>query len=461
MKKKQGLTMAFRIKRYYSYTVATLVALITPFITIDGNHIFLLSFDNKQLQLMGIAFDMQELYMLPFLLMLLFIGIFAATVMGGRVFCGWACPQTIFRVIYRDFIETTLLKMRKRINNKQKEPDYSLTKNKIKRIIAFLLWTLLALVASADFIWYFIPPEDFFNYIQNPTEHSVVMGMFLGIAAFLIYDVIVLKENFCIYVCPYSRIQSVLYDEDTMQPIYNPHRGGNIYSKEKEKLVFTQKDLAEENNECTTCEKCVTVCPTHIDIRKGMQLECINCLECVDACTTVMGKLGKESLVRWSSNNHTHGDQKIKLLRVSTYMYAGILALILGMLVFMGSEKEYMILDINKGNRLYKIKEDKSVSNSYLMLFKNTEPKKLTYKIEIVGEFAGKIEIKRFKQLSISAGKSAKDVLILLTNKDLSLQKDKDTFYKVQLRSYAIEDPKRVFVNKELTFIYPAKNKLK
>ena len=111
MKKKQGLTMAFRIKRYCSYTVATLVALITPFITIDGNHIFLLSFDNKQLQLMGIAFDMQELYLMPFVLMILFISIFGMTVFGGRMFCGWFCPQTVFRVIFRDLIETKILKI--------------------------------------------------------------------------------------------------------------------------------------------------------------------------------------------------------------------------------------------------------------------------------------------------------------------------------------------------------------
>jgi len=117
--------MPFRIKRYYGYVIATIIALVTPFITIGGNHIFLLSFDKKQLQLMGTAFDMQELYLMPFLLMFLFIGIFAATAIGGRAFCGWACPQTIFRVIYRDLIETKLLGLRKRINNKQKEPDYS------------------------------------------------------------------------------------------------------------------------------------------------------------------------------------------------------------------------------------------------------------------------------------------------------------------------------------------------
>jgi len=457
-KKVFDIPQAFRIKRYYVYAAITLFALLLPFITIAGNQIFLLSFDHQQLHLMGTVFDMQELYMLPFLLMLLFIGIFAATAMGGRVFCGWGCPQTIFRVIYRDLIETKLLGMRKRISNKQKEPDYK--KHALKRVVAILIWTLLSFVAAANFIWFFVPPADFFNYIQEPMEHTVMMGMLLGIVAFLIYDVIFLKEDWCIYICPYSRIQSVLYDENTLQAIYTPKRGGNIYDENKEKIVFKQKDLAEESNECTTCEKCVTVCPTHIDIRKGTQLECINCLECVDACTTVMGKLGKESLVQWSSNTEIYEGNKTKLLRPVTYMYGAVLALIFVVMLMMGGTKEYMILDINKGQRLYKV-EDKTVSNDYLMFFKNTEPNKHTYKLEVVGKYAGKIEIKRFKQTTVKAGKGKKEVLILSTTQNLSTQKTKDSLLLVKLRAYSTTEPERVFVNKELSFVYPSTEKLK
>ncbi len=450
--------LPFRIKRYYVYAFITLFSLSLPFITIDGNQIFLLSFDHKELHLMGTIFDMQELYMMPFLLMLLFIGIFAATAVGGRVFCGWACPQTIFRVIYRDLIETKLLGMRKRISNKQKEPDYK--KHALKRMVAITIWVLLSFIAAANFIWFFIPPTDFFNYLQEPMEHTIMMGMLLGIVAFLVYDVIFLKEDWCIYICPYSRVQSVLYDENTLQAIYNPKRGGEIYDEHKEKLVFKQKDLPSENNECTTCEKCVTVCPTHIDIRKGTQLECINCLECVDACTTVMGKLGKESLVQWSSSNEIYKGEKTKLLRPITYMYLGALSLIFAVMLMMGGTKEYMILDINKGNRLYKI-EGERVSNDYLLFFKNTEPKTHTYKLKVVGEYANKIEIKRFKEVRVKPGKGTKEVLILSTNKDLSTQKSKDSILHVQLKAYSTTEPERVQVLKEVSFIYPSREKLK
>ncbi|MFA6789261.1 MAG: cytochrome c oxidase accessory protein CcoG, partial [Arcobacteraceae bacterium] len=308
----------YRIKRYYMYAVVSIISLVVPFIRLDGNHIFLLSFDKKQLHLMGVAFDMQELYLMPFLLMLLFLGIFAATAIGGRAWCGWACPQTIFRVIYRDLIESTLLKLR-RIKNKQKEPDYNNAQNASKKVIGVVLWSILSLVAASNFMWYFVPPEDFFAYLQDPTEHMFLIGIVVSIALFLIYDVVKLKEDFCVYVCPYSRVQSVLYDNDTLQAIYSTKRGGTIYNEHKEKIIFQQKDL-NENDECTACESCVTVCPTHIDIRKGLQLECINCLECVDACTKVMGKLGKPSLVQWSSTNETFNATPTKIVRKTTIL---------------------------------------------------------------------------------------------------------------------------------------------
>ncbi|MBU1959557.1 cytochrome c oxidase accessory protein CcoG [bacterium] len=453
--------MTYRIKRYYLFVFATVVALVMPFITIAGNHLFLLSFDKKQLHLMGTAFDMQELYMMPFLLMLGFIGIFALTAVGGRAFCGWGCPQTIFRVIYRDLIETKLLGLRKRISNKQKEPDYTTTENASKRVVGITLWAILSLVASANFLWFFIPPEDFFNYLKNPMDHTVLLGFWLGTAAFLIYDIVFLKEDWCIYVCPYSRVQSVLYDDDTLQAIYSTKRGGDIYDEHKEKVVFKQKDLADENNECTACESCVTVCPTHIDIRKGTQLECINCLECVDACTKVMGKLGKESLVQWSSTSEIVEGRPTQFLRSKTYMYIGALLAIFAMLFIMGGTKEYMLLNVNKTTQLYKVKEGNEVTNNFLMLFQNTEPKKHTYKLEVIGEYAGKVEIQRFTELTLSPGKMAKKVVILSTKERLVEDATKDTPITVMLKAYAVDEPDRIFVLRKAVFIYPRSDALK
>ena len=450
--------MPYRKKRYIAYIIASIVSLSLPFIQINGNQIFLLSFDKKQLHLLGTAFDMQELYLMPFLLMLLFIGIFAVTAIGGRAWCGWACPQTIFRVIYRDLIESTLLKLR-RIKNKQKDIDLSKNANRVKKAVGVVLWSILALVAASNFMWYFVPPQDFFAYIQNPLEHMFLIGFILAIAGFLIYDVIILKEDFCVYICPYSRVQSVLYDNNTLHAIYSNQRGGAIYNDKKEKTIFNIKDFKDPNSECTACEACVTVCPTHIDIRKGLQLECINCLECVDACTTVMGKLGKPSLVQWSSTNTIVENKPTKVFRKTTIMYMVALTLVLVLLFAMSREKEYMLLNVNKDTELYKIKEDNIVANNYTLLFQNTESVPLTYNIEIVDNPG--IEIKRFEPFVLSPKKMAKKVLILETDKLLVDDKTKDTPISITIKAYAQENPEKVVVFRKATFFFPRSDKLK
>ena len=451
---------SYRIKRYWAFGAATMMALAMPWITINGNHLFLLSFAEKKLHLAGIAFDMQELYLMPFLLMLLFLGIFAVTAVGGRAWCGWACPQTIFRVIYRDGIETKLLGLRKRIKNKQKDPDMSKMENKVKHVIAILLWSVLAFVASANFLWFFVPPEDFFPYLMNPSEHMALMGIFLGTALFIILDVVFIKENFCVYICPYSRVQSVLYDDDTIMAVYDPKRGGDIYEGhgyDREKQFTKQKALLEvdESAECTTCESCVTVCPTHIDIRKGLQLECINCLECVDACTTVMGALGKPSLVRWSSEKEAvRHEGKTNYLRGKVIAYFTVLALILVALFMMGSKKEHMLLNINKGQRLYKVLPAGVVQNDYIFMFSNTDRVAHTYYFDIVSN--DKIHIKRpTEAFKIGAGKKKKKVVILETSEVLAQNARKDVPIPVTIRAYAVDDKEKIVVDRNVVFFYP------
>ncbi len=452
----------YRIKRYWVYVAATIIALGLPWITIHGNHFFLLNFDHKQLHLFFTRFDMQELYLMPFILMLGFLGIFAVTAVGGRVWCGWACPQTIFRVIYRDLIETKILKLRKRIKNKQQEPDMSLPGNQVKKVIAILIWSVLSLIAAADFMWYFVPPEEFIKYIQHPGDHSVMLGFVMGVALFLIADIVFIKENFCVYICPYSRVQSVLYDDDTIMAIYDPHRGGEIYTghgNDRHKQYDKKKDLLADNPgaECVACESCVTVCPTHIDIRKGLQLECINCLECVDACTTVQAAFDRPSLVRWSSEHETIQQAgKTRYTRPKVLAYFGALALVLVALFMMGTKKENMLLNINKSTRLYKITDDGKVQNDYIFLFQNTDRKAHKYAFEIEGDMGKKITIIRPKEaFHLGAGKKKKKVVILQTKDILVKNMTKDTPLPITIKAYAVDDPKKIVVFRKSIFGFP------
>ena len=467
MKKTTSKLMAsWRGKRYYLFGFITIITIILPWIRINGNHFFLLSFDKLKLNLAFVQYDMQQLYLMPFVLMLLFLGIFGMTVVGGRVFCGWVCPQTIFRIIYRDLIETKILRLRKRIKNKQQEPDMSLAENQIKKVIAVLMWIALSLIASANFLWYFVPPEDFFTYLANPMAHTILFGTLLFVALFLVYDIVKLKEDYCIYVCPYSRIQSVLYDEHTVMALYDTHRGGAIYDEHKEKLPSkSQKEIqarAGEHAECTACESCVTVCPTHIDIRKGLQLECINCLECVDACTTVMGKLGKPSLVTWSSDYEIIEQKgKTKYFRTKVIAYIVLLIGIMIALGVMGSTKEYMLLNINKENRLYSIhKVDGKVvvDNAYEFLVQNTQNKKMKFFFEVIppkGMEGEIVIVKPSKAFTVVPGIKKKKIVVLRTSKVLVDDKRNDTVVPITIRAYALGHEDKIVVFRHSTFTYP------
>ena len=197
------------------------------------------------------------------------------------------------------------------------------------------------------------------------------MGIWLSIALFLIYDVVILAEKFCIYVCPYARVQSTMLDDDSMQVIYDEKRGGKIYDG----WIKLWKKPPDPQNECTGCESCVKICPTHIDIRKGMQLECINCLECVDACTKTMSGLNLPSLISWTSANSLKTKQKVRYLRFKTIGYLIVIGIAATALALMSTKKEYMLLNINRTSELYKINKNGDVENAYIFLFQNTSDK--------------------------------------------------------------------------------------
>ncbi len=445
----------YRYKRYYTFIFVTVFALVIPFIKINGAHFFLLNFDHKQIHLFFTKFDMQELYMMPFLLIFGFLFVFFLTTLGGRVWCGWLCPQTIFRVIYRDLIQTKLLGIRKSIKNKQQEPKDQMP----KRILGFLIWVVLSFVAAANFVWFFVPPEEFFQYIQHPSQHGVMIGTIFIVAGFLIYDIVKLKEDFCIYVCPYARVQSVMYDEETIQTIYNTERGGHIYSDDQEvKLVHSLKELHEKEGkdaECTMCNACVRVCPTHIDIKRGTQLECINCLECADACTQVMGALGKPSLITWTSYSAIKEHRKPKFLRFRTIAYGVALTLALIGLFWMGSKKEYMLLNINRTTQLYKIKDNgHKVANAYKFLFQNTQREPHRYYFEVVSHPEIKIQ-RPSAPFKLGAGHKMNKVVILYTTKDIIKDKTKDTPIPIKIRAYAVDAKDKISVVRDTIFVFP------
>ena len=435
--------MTYTKKRYLVYLISTISIMTIPFIKINDNHLLLLSFEKLEFHFLGLAFSVSELYVMPFLLMFLFIGIFAMTSMLGRIWCGWACPQTIFRVIYRDLIESTILDLR-RIKNKQKDIDYNKKSNQMKKYFAIFLWTIISLIISSNFMLYFVPPEDFFAYIQNPQEHSFMIMFIICVAMFLVYDIVFMKENFCTYVCPYSRIQSVLYDDDTKQVTYDFNRGGEVYVN-REKSIFNIKQW-NDNQECTTCEACVKVCPTHIDIRKGLQVECINCLECSDACATVMGKFGKESLINWGSTNKVINRKNISIFTKRNITYFVSLFLTLFLAFYFSLEKEDFVANVNKTTELYKIDENENISNNYIVTIHNTQDKTLTFDINVLDK--ENFRVKKFDEVSLEAGKKAKKILIIEKIND-----NKNKNHTISIEISTLDKQHKII--KKISFIEP------
>lgn len=445
--------MSYRYKRYITYAFITVITLGIPFITIKGKHLLLLSFEKMQFQFLGFSFNVNELFVMPFLLMILFIGIFTITTILGRFWCGWACPQTIFRVIYRDLIESTILDLRK-IKDKQQQIEYNTVSIRVKKYISIFLWIVLSLIISSNFMLYFVPPEDFFLYILKPQEHVFMIMFIISTALFLLYDIVFMKEDFCTYLCPYSRIQSSMYDNNTIHVLYNYIRGGKIY-KEGEKSIFNLKELSLKE-ECTTCEACVRVCPTNIDIRKGLQVECINCLECVDACTTVMGKLNKKTLVTWSSTNSVLKNSRTKIFSTKNIMYFIMIALSIIFSFFAIKDKEPFLININKTTKLYKIDGEK-VTNNYIITIHNRLEKSYTYELKLNNK---NFRIKRFKNLILKDNQRAKTVLIVEATKKLFLSNLKDTPLFLKLIATTKEN-RDLRVEKTISFIYPRDDSFK
>ncbi|WP_221278992.1 cytochrome c oxidase accessory protein CcoG [Helicobacter gastrocanis] len=456
--KTQFFRQSFRLKRYIVAIAITIFAIGVPFIHMGEGQVFLISFEHRQIHIFGKIYSAQEMYLMPFLVIFLFIFIFFITSMLGRVWCGWGCPQTIFRTIHRDLIETKILGLHAKISNKQR-PTPKTASNQLKKIVGLFLFAPVPIVAMAVLLFYFVPPHEFFSHLAHPSDNALLIGIWAVLSAVVFFDIVVVKERFCIYLCPYARVQSVLFDDNTLNPIYDSARGGAIYDENNVKIPSLPQKR-NKTNECVSCNHCVLVCPTHIDIRKGMQLECINCLECVDACTVTMGKLNKPSLIQWSSTNATNTHNKVKLWRAKTIAYVGVLLVVVGALIIGSLKKASMILDITHGGQLYAIHND-FVDNSYVFLFQNTSNRAHAYTFNVDDP---NISIVRPKD-TLSIDPQGKLKVVVVLRMPLKIAKEaykkhdvthaKKEILPIVVKAYSVDNPK-ISVQQESIFIVPS-----
>ena len=302
------------------------VYVLLPWIPINGNPAVFLDVENRMFHLFGLTLVPQDLWVMFFAISGMGFALFFITSLLGRIWCGWACPYTVFLDhVYRRierWIEGDATARRALA-------QASWTPGKIaKRVTKHFLFVVIAAAIAHVFISYFVSLERLYGFMhEGPLQHATAFGVVLFLTLVLWFCFGYFREQFCIIMCPYGRLQSALTDDDTINIGYDEKRGEPRGAKGK------------AAGDCIDCRRCVQVCPTGIDIRNGLQLECIGCTACIDACDDIMTKVERpKGLIRYDSFNGFAG-KKRRYLRPRVYAYCALAVLGLGALTVVASSK--------------------------------------------------------------------------------------------------------------------------
>lgn len=294
--------------------------LALPFIRIGGNPFVLLDIPARKFHVFGLTIWPQELYFLHLLLLSLGLMLFFFTALFGRLWCGYACPQTIFTEAYNWVGELVAGKSYGRP-----------TMSRFDWAKVTLAWLALSFFFSFVFVAYFVPYETLFADVVRgnifphagsfiPSFWAVGLAASTGVAFF---NMLYFRENLCKYICPYGRFQAALIDRHSPIVMYDPGRGEPRRAKKQK--------LGEQAGDCIDCHMCVQVCPTGIDIRDGLQIGCLSCGLCVDACTQVLARHEKPTLIAYSTiqeSEHRGEPQARPYIRLRTVIYGSLLSVI-------------------------------------------------------------------------------------------------------------------------------------
>ncbi len=310
--------------------VLIVIFLMLPWVKVAGHQALLFDVIDKKISIFGLNFWYHDAPLIFFILGILTIGLAFVTAIWGRIWCGWGCPQTVFidgvfrrieRLVIGSHIKQKLL-VRSPMNG-AKFFKYSMK---------WFLFLLVSLLIAHSFLAYFVGAERIISMTQgDPREHWTIFLFMLFITGAILFDFGWFREQFCIIMCPYGRFQSALLDENSVNVAYDFNRG------EPRKGIA---DNVENEGDCINCYKCVSVCPTGIDIRNGLQLECIACTACMDVCDEVMDKVDKpKGLIRYETEAGLSGNNT-NFLRSRTAVYAVLLILFFSGLFFSISKRE-------------------------------------------------------------------------------------------------------------------------
>lgn len=367
----------FTTWRRRAFILLMLVYAAAPLIKVGGQPLIFLDITGRRFFLFGQTFNAQDAYLLFFLLAGGVLSIFLVTAVMGRVWCGWACPQTVFlEGIFRPI---------ERLLEGSKHEQLRLARQPLRgrklRILAMKhgLYLLAALAVSHIFISYFVSLEQLRSWVfESPREHWTAFLWMAAITGALYFNFAWFREQTCLILCPYGRFQSALTDDDTLVIGYDLGRG------EPRGGVGTAGA-----GDCVDCLRCVEVCPTAIDIREGLQLECIGCANCIDACDDIMAKLGRPAgLVRYDSLKGLSGQPR-RWARPRVYLYLAILLLLAGTgAVFAAGRKPFEATLIRQTGAPFVLEEGEdeveTIRNQYFVHVVNKTPRHSRFDLKVL-----------------------------------------------------------------------------
>lgn len=410
-----------RFTNYRSFVSYTLLAFLlgAPFLKIGGQPLLLLHVLERKFIILGQVFWPQDffLFVVGFITSIVFIILF--TVVFGRIFCGWICPQTIFMEgVFRKieyWIEGDYMAQKKL--DKQPWNGEKIRKKSLKQLIFIAISALI----MHTFMAYLVGVEDLWKMIKaGPSENT---GGFISMVVFtgLFYGVFSrLREQVCTTICPYGRLQGVLLDRQSIVVAYDHERGEN-------RSKFRKNEDREANGfgDCIDCKQCVYVCPTGIDIRNGTQLECVNCTACIDACDSIMDRIGKpKGLVRYASEQNI-SDKKPFEFTTRMKAYSAVLILLVGVLItLLLVRTDFETTVTRTPGMLFQKRENGDITNLYQLSMVNKTNNALDVRLELL-EPEGALEMVG-SEISLAAqGQTEGAFFVIIPPENLSRMNEK------------------------------------
>lgn len=361
---------------FAAFLIALYVAL--PWLTINGAPAVLFDIERRRFHFFGITLLAQDLWVLFFLISGLGFVLFFITAILGRLWCGWACPYTVFLDhVFRRIERWT----DGDASARRRMAAAPLTASKLsRRIIKYGLFLTVSTLLAHVFLSYFVPLPRLYQFmLHSPYAHAGAFGAVAFLTGALFYCFGFFREQFCIILCPYGRIQSALTDEETIVIGYDAERG-------EPRGKATNADAGS----CVDCTRCVQVCPTGIDIRNGLQMECIGCAACIDACDDIMRKLKRPTgLVRYDSTRGLAGKKRrIMRPRILVYLLLGLCGMVaLGTVAFQRATPILAEVSRMRGPSFYT--DPSTIRNHYQLRLANKRNQPVRLKITLENPPAG------------------------------------------------------------------------